>query len=317
MDPSKEPDGTPKLYRSGEKEGEQKTMKPSVWLDQNRAVQDMGWCPGFPQFIRDRVMCESGMVQQIGAILYNRYRPPPKSHGSGDASKAGFWLWLVSFLWPKEWQHMVAYFAWKVQRPGVKINHQVNDGGDPGIGKDAVVVPVAHAIGLWNFRETSPRAILEGQYNGYLECVILRVNEMHDVGEGSRYKIYESFKWIRLRPLSFTTSTKNHPHHPAINCNGTFTTTNYRLGSLHIPENDRRNFCMWSERTAKDFPDGYWDEYFDRLDAGGNADVAAFLHLCPLAGSSAADREAFLAACPSWHEGGHLPGEAAAASPTS
>ena len=188
-----------------------------------------------------------------------------------------------------------------MQRPGEKINHQINEGGDPGIGKDAVVLPVAHAIGLWNFKETSPRAILEGQYNGYLECVILRVNEMHDVGEGSRYKIYESFKWISAAPpLIHDINEKYIPHHPALNCNGTITTTNYRLGSLHIPENDRRNFCMWSERTAKDFPDGFGMNISTDWTP---AEMPMSRHSCISAHWRAAarpNREAFLAACPSW-----------------
>src|SRR5262249_7370859 len=64
-------------------------IKPTLWLDQNAAVEQMTWYPGEPEFIRDRIVVETGFVERKGLVCYNLFRPPPKL--SGDASKAGPW----------------------------------------------------------------------------------------------------------------------------------------------------------------------------------------------------------------------------------
>jgi hypothetical protein len=42
---------------------------------------------------------------------------------------------------------MLDAFAFKVQRPGVKINHAILIGGVPGAGKDSMIAPLLYAIG--------------------------------------------------------------------------------------------------------------------------------------------------------------------------
>ena len=75
--------GTPKR----DKNGKPITMAPSVWLDRNRPVEQMTWCPGLPMQIKDRLVVLGGWIERKGVTCLNLYRPPRLK--LGDASKAG------------------------------------------------------------------------------------------------------------------------------------------------------------------------------------------------------------------------------------
>jgi hypothetical protein len=50
--------------------------KPSAWLDQNRPVEQMTWCPGEPMIIRDRLVSDGGWIPRRGCSTFNLYRAP-------------------------------------------------------------------------------------------------------------------------------------------------------------------------------------------------------------------------------------------------
>jgi hypothetical protein len=175
-----------------------KTMPATMWLDRNRAVEQMTWCPGEPMLVRDRLIAaEGGWIERAGVTCFNLYRPPTIKLGS--ASEANPWLELVHKVFPTDAEHIIKCFAHRVQRPQDKINHALVLGGNMGIGKDTMLEPVKRAVGPWNFCEVSPTNLL-GRFNGFLKSVVLRVSEARDLGDVNRYQFHDHMKSYTAAP---------------------------------------------------------------------------------------------------------------------
>jgi hypothetical protein len=177
--------------------GEPVYISASRWLDQNRPVEQMTWCPGLPMLIPDQLVVDGGWIERKGVTCFNLYRPPRIK--PGDASKAGPWLDHVRKIYPDDTDHIINYLAQRVQRPQEKINHALVLGGAQGIGKDTIIEPAKHAVGPWNFHEVSPQQML-GRFNGFIKSVILRVSEARDLGEVNRFSFYEHMKAYTAAP---------------------------------------------------------------------------------------------------------------------
>jgi Family of unknown function (DUF5906) len=244
------------------------------WLDQNRSVVQMTWAPGLPMLIADRVVAEGGWIEKPGVMILNLYRPPTLVHG--DATQAGPWIDLVHRVYPDDADHIIKYFAHRVQRPHEKINHGLVLGGEPGIGKDSLCEPVKRAVGPWNCAEVSPTQML-GRFNGFIKSVILRVSEARDLGELNRFALYEHMKvYLASPPDVIRCDEKNLREHSVFNVCGVIITSN-RKDSFYLPADDRRHYVAWSNATKDDFTKAYWDEIWNWYAAGGDGHVAAYL----------------------------------------
>ena len=177
--------------------GKQKTIPAGLWLDQNRPVEQMGWAPGLPMVIRDRLISEGGWIGRPNVNCFNLYRPPIIV--PGDAAEAQRWLEHLNKVFGADANQIVKWLAHRVQRPQEKINHALVLGGPQGIGKDTSLEPVKQAVGPWNFCEVSPQHML-GRFNGYLKSVILRVNEARDLGGTDRFSFYDHMKAYAAAP---------------------------------------------------------------------------------------------------------------------
>src|SRR4029077_19827867 len=121
-------------------EGEEIMIKASVWIDKNQPVEMMTWAPGIPMIITGRLIAEGGWIERKGVSCFNLYRPPTIK--LGDASKARPWIKLVCKVYPNDAVHIIKWFACRVQRPEVKINHgMVLGSNEQGIGKDTILEP--------------------------------------------------------------------------------------------------------------------------------------------------------------------------------
>jgi hypothetical protein len=72
------------------KRGKLITMSPTRWLDQNRPVEQMTWCPSLPMLIRNRLVVAGGWIERPEVTTFNLYQPPRLL--LGEAAKAEPWL---------------------------------------------------------------------------------------------------------------------------------------------------------------------------------------------------------------------------------
>lgn len=253
-----------------------KPTKPSEWLDQNQAVEQMVWAPGEPTIIHGRLLVNGGWLDSAQCSCFNLYVPPPPRR-AGDAQQAGPWLAHIEKIYPDDVGHIVRWLAHRVQRPQEKINHALLLGGRQGIGKDTLLEPIKYAVGSWNFVDVSPAHLL-GRFNGFVKSVILRVSEARDLGDIGRYAFYDHMKVFTASPPDvLRCDEKNIREHSVVNVCGVILTTNYKGNGVYLPADDRRHYVAWSEADKKDFDRTYWTELYKWYAEGGYQHVAAFL----------------------------------------
>jgi hypothetical protein len=263
--------GQPKLVN-----GKPVLIKATKWLDQNRPVEQMSWCPGLPMLIEGRLVVAGGWIERADVTCFNLYRPPRIQ--LGDAAQATRWVDHWHRIYPTEADCCIKWLAHRVQRPQEKINHALVLGGAQGIGKDTVLEPVKHAVGPWNFADVSPMHLL-GRFNGYVKSVILRVSEGRDLGEVDRFKFYDHTKVYTAAPPDVLRVDEKHVReHYVFNVLGFVLTTNHKTDGLYLPADDRRHYVAWSNCTKDDFKPEYWNEFWTWYDEGGFGHVAAYLN---------------------------------------
>lgn len=249
-------------------------IKANAYIDSVSPVEQMTWWPGEPVDIKDKLVMEGGWIEKLGVTVFNQYRPPNIIPRRGDA---GRWVNHVRDIYGDYADHIIAWCAHRVQRPGEKINHCIVLGGEPGIGKDSILEPVKHAIGGWNFREVSPVGMLE-RFNPYLKAVILRISEAHDRGEGNRFAFHERTKTLLAAPPNtITIDEKNIREHLIPNVVGVIMTSNHK-DALYLPANDRRHYVAWSDKTQNDFDPEYWNSLYHWYEHGGFQCIAWYLN---------------------------------------
>jgi hypothetical protein len=250
-------------------------VKASAWLDRNRAVVQMTWAPGEARVIADRLLVEGGWVDRPGAACFNLYRPP--TIVPGDPKDVAPWYDHVRRIYPDDYEHVLDWFAHRVQRPGEKINHALVLGGDPGIGKDTIVEPVVRAVGPWNFAEVTPSQLM-GPFTPFHRSIIVRVNEVRDLGDFTRQQFHEHCKMITATPPhTLPVNEKNKREYKVVNVVGLILTTNHKDDGIYLPADDRRTRFCWSEAKPTDFTTDYWDGLWKWFERGGFANVAAYL----------------------------------------
>jgi hypothetical protein len=273
----------PVLTKAGlpkRKNGKIVTISASRWLDENRPVEQMTWCPGLPKLIPDRLVVDGGWINREGVTCFNLYRPP--RIGMGDAAQAKPWVDHVNRVFdaPGDAAHIFSWLAHRVQRPEDKINHALVLGGAQGIGKDTLLEPVKHAVGPWNFHEVSPAHLL-GRFNAFVRSVILRINEARDLGDAervNRFSFYDHTKIYTAAPPDVLRVDEKHLREYYIfNCLGFLVTTNHKTDGIFLPADDRRHYVAWSERTKSDFGQDYWTRLWAWYRDGGHSHVAAYL----------------------------------------
>lgn len=242
----------------------------------------MVWDPNEPLVIRDRVMQEAGYVRHPGASVFNLFRPA-ESH-AGIASEAWHWIAHVRLVYPDDAEHIIRYFAFKVQHPGEKINHALVLGGAMGIGKDTLLEPIKIGVGPWNWREVSPTQIM-GRFNGWIKCVMLRISEARDLGDVDRFAFYDHSKtFLAAPPDVIRVDEKNLREHDVANVCGVVITTNHKTDGLYLPADDRRHYVAWSDATREEFEPEYWNTLYGWYEAGGTGHVIAHLMSLDLSG---------------------------------
>jgi hypothetical protein len=230
----------------GMKNGEPQWMSASQWLDKHRHVEQMTWAPGMAMIIKDLLIADGGWIEREEVSCFNLYRE--SNAKMGDKTKVGPWLRHgIKVFGKRDFRHILAWLAHRVQHPSEKINHALVLGGKPGIGKDTLLEPVRYAIGDWNFKEASPIQVM-GRFNAFLKSVILRVNEVHDLGEYDRFQFYDHMKVYEASPPNtLCVDEKNLREHYVMNVCGVIITTNHKADGIYLTEDDRRHYVAWSD----------------------------------------------------------------------
>jgi hypothetical protein len=258
----------------------EKPIRPTDWLDEHRHVEQMTWAPGEPLTIEGRLVDQGGWIEQPGASAFNLYRPP--NHSDGKPNDIGLWKFHMEHIYPNEADHLIKWFAHRVQRPGDKVNHAIVLGGGQGIGKDTLLEPLKAAVGPWNCQEVNPKAML-GRFNGFVKSVVLRVSEARDLGDMDRFAFYDHMKTYTAAPPDvLRCDEKNLREHAVLNCCGIVITTNHKSGGIYLPADDRRHFVAWSEVDRAAFDDAYWRDLWGWYERGGIHNVAAYLRTLDL-----------------------------------
>ena len=254
-------------------------------LAKERSIESLTWDPGKPEVIPGYVIVDGGYIEKPGATAYNLYRPPPDLK-LGDPALAARWVEHWRVLYPNEADHIIAWFACRVQRPGEKINHALVLGGVPKIGKDTLLEAVAYTVGTWNMKNIKLNHLV-GKNNEFLKCLIVRLSEVRDVGERGAtdlYRLNDHMKdMLATPPDTIRVNEKYINEYYILNRTGMVITTNYR-DALKLPADDRRHFVAFSERRDEEFPAEYWNEFWTWYWAGGFAHVAALLYQHDLSG---------------------------------
>ena len=255
--------------------GRPKPIPASAWLRRHRPVEQITWAPGRPREIRDMLVDTGGFIAWPGATLYNCYRPPELL--SGDPTKAERWLELVRLNCQENADHVVAWMAHRVQHPEVKINHGITLGGAQGCGKDTIFKPLEYAVGPWNCPNISPTNMFD-RFQGFLKSVVLRINEARDLGEISRYGLYDHLKPLLAAPPDvLRVEEKYVPAFYIINVVAVAFTTNYSSNGFYLPADDRRHYVVHSDVDPASLGLDYFNELHAWLDAEGNRHIASYL----------------------------------------
>jgi hypothetical protein len=265
------------------KNGKPMTVSAGKWLDRNRPVEQMSWCPGMPKLIPDRLVVDGGWIERKEVTVFNLYRPPLPKPGEATAAKP--WIDHLYKLFNRDdASHIIKWLAHRVQRPGEKINHGLVLGSnDQGVGKDTLLDPIRYAVGPWNFHDITPTQLL-GRFNDFAKSVVLRVNEARDLGDIDRFKFYDRSKMYTASPPEVIRVDEKHlREHYVFNCLGLIITTNHRDG-LFLPAEDRRHYVAWSNLCKEDFTPAYWNRLWGWYEDGGRGHVAAYLAGLDLSG---------------------------------
>jgi hypothetical protein len=219
-------------------------MKPSEYLDLFRAVQQMSWQPSHPEVIEGMVADGGQLRPDAKGRIYNRYRASDAVANVADATP---WLDHVRRLYPNDADHMIRWFAYRVQYPGGKINHALVIGGAQGIGKDMLLEPLRYGVGASNFADLNPGDLLK-DFTDWVESTLLIINEARDLGDVDRYKFYEhSKRFIAAPPDTLPCNRKYHSAYNVPNAMGVVITSNNKLSGLYIDPDDRRHYVAWSD----------------------------------------------------------------------
>lgn len=246
-------------------------IEASVCYDENRQAKGAKSLVGVTY-----AAGESVLVSRDGDIYGNRWRDARPAAGSGDV---GPWLDHCEMLVPvaAELDHILDVMAYKVQFPGVKINHAILHGGDQGCGKDTMYAPFIWAVcgpHLKN-RGLLDNDTMSSQFGYALESEILILNELKEPDAKERRALANKLKPVIAAPPEMLSINRKglHPY-DMVNRVFVLAFSNDPL-PISLDSQDRRWFCVWShaDRMEASAAQAMWAWY----KSGGFAAVAGWL----------------------------------------
>jgi hypothetical protein len=209
-----------------------------------------------------------------------------------------------------ERQHCLDWMAFKVQNPGVKINHGILHGGRQGSGKDTLWMPFLHAVGGQTGQnvKTVTTEEIQSAFNYYVLSEVLVLNELREPALADRRALENKLKpLLAAPPETFSVNEKGRHPYPAVNRLSVLGFSNERV-SLSLSADDRRWMVLWSE--AGILPQQEARALWQWYQAGGLDCVAYWLRQRDVSNFSPGDRPPVTDAKTVMMEGGLSAGEA-------
>ena len=252
-------------------DGKAKRIEAATSYDENRVAMGGRMLAGITYAPGRNVLCE-----HTGQVFGNKWRDARPAVSGGDP---GPWLEHVQRLIPDdaERKHFLDALAFKVQNPGIKINHALLIGGAQGAGKDSMIAPLLYAIGGENKANcTSVETTELTQPWGYfLENEVIIFNELRQAEAIDRRALENRLKPILAAPPELLTVQRKGAHPvQVLNQALVLAMSNFR-DAIAIPTEDRRWWVTWTDapRMAEADAAALW-RYFR---AGGLQAGAAYL----------------------------------------
>jgi hypothetical protein len=260
----------------------------------------------------------AGMIYAPGNGLFVGYDGEQFGNTWRDGRPAGVlgdvgpWLEHVERMIPdpEERQHCMDWMAFKVQNPGVKINHGILHGGRQGSGKDTLWMPFLHAIGGATGQnvKTVTTEEIQSAFNYYVLSEVLVLNELREPQLQDRRALENKLKpLLAAPPETFSVNEKGRHPYPAVNRLSVLGFSNERV-SLSLSADDRRWMVLWSE--AGILPQHEARALWQWYQGGGLDCVAYWLRQRDVSNFSPGDRPPVTDAKTVMMEGGLSAGEA-------
>ena len=200
-------------------------------------------------------------------------------HGNDDVAP---FLKLAEHLFPNEKERnlLLNWMAFQIQHPGVKCGWHPVIGGEQGIGKDSLFIPLIYGLGEINVTQISP-ADLAGQWTFWAaEKQLVFVQEMNNF---HRKEVMDKIKpYLTAPPDRVTINIKGLPQYEQPNIVNMVLFTNHP-DAVALERSDRRFFILWSVASA--LPESWFKGYYNWImHDDGAAAVCAWLAERDLAG---------------------------------
>ena len=235
-------------------DGKQIAIPPSEWMKSREVgylVDAVARIPGAGRIVSDVMFDHTGRRYVPGTRLFNTWRTGPAVEP--DAPDADKWLDLACRLFEgRSWWEVAARdsfgtlnrvvdrFAWIVQHPGEPLPGALVLLSPQGVGKDALLLPLAYALGWWNTANVMPDELV-GRFNPFVEADLVIVNEVRIVHrDGGAHQFYSRLKSLSTRPPdTIARDEKNVPVRYVPKTASHIITSN-EVASLYLPKDDRR-----------------------------------------------------------------------------
>jgi hypothetical protein len=250
-----------------------RSVEASVCYDENRQAMGARALAGVTYAAGSSVL-----VSREGQVYGNKWSDARPTVAAGaDVTP---WLAHVERMVPEDFEreHLLDMLAFKVQHPGIKINHAVLHAGEQGSGKDSLYAPFLWAVGGPSQRNVAlvRNDDLNSQWGYAMESEVMVINELRQSDASDRRALENRLKPLIAAPPDLLPVNRKglHPYY-ALNRLFVLAYSNER-SAIVLPASDRRWFVLWSEveRMSDDASAALWGWY----EAGGMAAVAGWLH---------------------------------------
>jgi hypothetical protein len=249
-----------------------RSVEASISYDEHR--QDMGgrslagttYAPG-----------ESELCSHEGLVYGNLWTDARVRGVPGDVTP---WLNHARALLPVdvEREHVLDVLAFKLQNPGIKINHAILHAGLPGAGKDSLYAPFLYAIG-GRTRDLNVSIVdaesVGASFQYWLLSEVVVLNELREAEGNTRRMLAHRLKPVIAAPPAYLSVNRKMLHPIKVPNRSLVLAFSNEAVPIELDSADRRWFCVKTHagRMMTREADALWDWY----GRGGFDAVAAWL----------------------------------------